>query len=890
MSLDHWPRVKALFEEAQQCAPDERAAWLDAACAGDRALRAEVERLLASDDGADAYFDTLGHAIHGEEAPGLSLPETVGPWRVTRELGHGGMGQVLEAERADGLYAQRVALKLVRPGLAPDLVARFRAERRMLAALEHPGIARLLDGGVAADGRPYFAMEFVEGEPLFAYADAARLGVEERLRVFLAVCDAVAYAHRQLIIHRDLKPNNILVTPDGTPKLLDFGIAKLLDEEGEGLTQTGLRLMTPDYAAPEQVAGGPIATTTDVYALGLLLFELLTGHRPYAAAERHPQAMAEAILEREPGRPSSVVLRSAERRSVRGETETHPAAEVAERRATSPERLRRRLAGDLDTICLKALRKEPERRYASVEALADDVRRHLGGLPVKAQPDTVGYRARKFVRRHRTGVGVVVFAFITLAAALGVSLWQTRVADRERDRAVRATEMLVEVLGEVDPNESGGQQVSARDLLDRVAARVERELGEDPVTRAAIETSLGQVYVNLGLFEPAERLLESALITRLRVLGPNHPDVQASRTTLGALLTAQSRHSEGDRLLREALGTRLARFGEHDPSVAASRYELGVSLTTQGRFEEAEPLLRAALRTRRRDDPDRARTYAALGQMLRRQGRLDEAEAAYRAAADGFRTYYGPHHALLGSAINEIGVTLKNKGEYEAAQPYYEEALAIFRDTYGERHPETAYALANLGLLYKDRGLVQRDSALFDRAEPLLERSLAIERELHAGPHLFVGHSEAHLGMLALARGDGRGAERWLRQALATHDAAQTDSLNTARPYPLTGLGEALMLQGRYAEAEALLREALHIREVATPGHWRIAEAKSALAECLTHLGRLAEARSLLNESKALIDTGAGEARRLALVTDARERELSRREAAGHRPGALASE
>ena len=804
--------------------------------------------------------------------------ERVGAYRIDALVGSGGMGAVYRAVRADGAFERTVALKVTREGLAPRLASRFRHERRLLAALDHPSIARLLDAGHLPDGRPWLAMEYVEGEPVTAYADGRRLGVEARLGLFVRIAGAVAHAHRALVVHRDLKPSNVLVATGesastGAPgsvgagagepqvKLLDFGIAKLLDGAGDDdATVAGAVLMTPAYAAPEQLRGGPVSTATDVYALGVLLYELLAGRRP-------PRWDAGGVPPPEP----SVAL-----------GKTSLATEIAEARRTTPDALAKSLRGDLDAIVMKALQEQPEKRYGSVEALTRDVRRHLAGRPVDAHPGTPAYRLARFVRRHRGAVAAAGVSFLLLAAVASVALRQRAEAQRERDRAVQSADLLVGLLGDVDPEQAGGSQLSAVEFLDRMAARLDGGLQDDPVTRAEAEAAVGRAYGHLGVFDRAEALQRRALATREQALGPTHPSVLRARADLADLLTRDSRLDEAADVLEGPLERGARALGESHPAVSAVRHALGVNLMEQGRFPEAEAALRRAFRDRRRvlgdDHPDVAHSYADLGQLYRRQGHLDRAETAYREAADRYRAHYGPRHPRLAVALNEIGVVLKNGGDYAGAEPYYREALALFREAYGDRHPTTAQALGNLALLLKDRALLlddpARSDALYAEAEPMLMASLDRLREIHGADHLRTAHTEAHLGMLALARGRGAEAEGWFRRSLAHHDAARTPALHSARPYPMTGLGEALLLQDRAVEAEPLLREALRIRETATPGHWRIAEAQSALADGLTRLGRVEEADRLLRAAERRMARGDGEFARLARLSAQRRAAL----------------
>jgi len=445
MTPERWQRVKGLLATVLETDRSERPAYLDKVCAGDAWLRAELENLLAAGEEADAGLPTLGATTGPAPEPGSVAPANVrigrrlGPYQIVEEIGLGGMGEVYRAFRADDQYKKEVAIKLMRSGQdSKFVVARFRNERQVLASLDHPNIARLLDGGTTDEGMPYFVMELIAGQPITEYCDGQQLSTGERLKLFLQVCSAVQYAHQRLIIHRDLKPSNILVTCDGQPKLLDFGIAKILDPaamtEGSEPTLTLFRLLTPAYASPEQVRGEAITTVSDVYSLGVLLYELLTGQRPYRVAGRSPQEIERAVCEWEPPRPSSVLRQrpTPEGAGGRGEIPSVAVRAVGE---GSAERLSKRLRGDLDNIVLQALRKEPQRRYPSVEQLATDIRRHLENLPVSASKDTLRYRTAKFVRRHKAGVVASCAVALTVLVALGVTLREAHIARVERARA-----------------------------------------------------------------------------------------------------------------------------------------------------------------------------------------------------------------------------------------------------------------------------------------------------------------------------------------------------------------------------------------------------------------------------------------------------------------------
>jgi tRNA A-37 threonylcarbamoyl transferase component Bud32 len=446
MSPEQWTRLKDLFRVAIECDPAKRAAYLDEACADDTALRAEIESLLASHDHAENFIESPAFADAVKaltESPAETVAgRRVGSYRLIREIGRGGMGTVYLAERADEQYEKLVAIKVVRRGMdSEEILRRFYNERQILASLDHPNIARLIDGGTTEDGLPFLVMEYVEGVPVMDYCDQRRLTINERLRLFRTVCAAVQHAHQNLVVHRDLKPSNVLVTPDGTPKLLDFGIAKVLSPELSTLTteqtRTDLRILTPDYASPEQARGERLTTTSDVYSLGVVLYELLTGYRPYRSLNAPPHELARLICEQDPAKPSTTITNVEVVPHVgdAGAQAASTSESVSLARDTQPDKLRRQLSGDLDNIILMALRKEPSRRYATVGQFSDDIGRHLDGLPVAARKDTFKYRAAKFVRRNRLGVAAACVVALSLLGGMLTTVWQARAARREKANA-----------------------------------------------------------------------------------------------------------------------------------------------------------------------------------------------------------------------------------------------------------------------------------------------------------------------------------------------------------------------------------------------------------------------------------------------------------------------
>ncbi len=600
MTPSEWRQVRQILEQALEVAPDRRPGYLDEACQGDAKLRGEVEALIAADEGAGTGF-LSGSAV---ESPAvLAEPEQdalagkrIGAYQVVEEIGHGGMGTVYRAIRADDQYRKQVAIKVVRGGLGDEFrVHRFKAERQILANLDHANIARLLDGGATEDDRPYVVMEYIEGQPIDDYCNERQLPVTKRLELFRTVCSAVAYAHQRLVIHRDIKPANILVTKDGEAKLLDFGIAKILDPEhnGEDQTVTVLRMMTPEYASPEQVRGEPITTASDVYSLGVVLYGLLTGRRPYGNASRLPHDIVQAVIETEPEKPSAAVTEAETQTSI-----------VGEKRDDIPDKLQRRLRGDLDNIVLKALRKEPERRYASVEQFSEDIRRHLVGLPVIARPDTFFYRSGKFIRRHKGSVMVAVVAVLALMAGLVVTLRAAYIARVERAKAEQrfsdvrklANSLLFEVHDAIQtlPGATPARKLivdHALQYLDTLAKEAKGDLSLQQELGAAYE-KVGDVQggfraANLGDVTGALASYRKSLAIRQAVVAADPENVAAQReliTSHGKLsdqLTAVGDSAGSLDQLRQLLPI-AEKLSAADPSNLADRRNVALAYLDYG--------------------------------------------------------------------------------------------------------------------------------------------------------------------------------------------------------------------------------------------------------------------------------------------------------------------
>ena len=797
--------LQARFEQALAGTATQADALLAELAADDPDLAGRLRRLLAAHARTGRALEQPAvvavRQVLGVEAD-PRLGTRVGVYEIQRQIGLGGMGTVYEATRADDQYRMRVAIKFLRHHAPGDAAQqRFRAERQILASLSHRNIAALLDGGVTGDGQPYFVMEYIEGEPITTWCDNRRLPVAERLALFRQVCAAVQYAHQGLVIHRDLKPGNILVTADGTVKLLDFGIAKLLPMAEDAITgdlpvtQAGVRAYTPEYASPEQVLGEPVGTRSDVYALGVVLFELLTGERPFRAGGTGPGSLEQLVTLADPPRPSASLGPS------------RPAL-LDERNLA---RARDRLAGDLDAIVLQSLRKEPERRYGSAADLSADLLRHLTGLPVLARPDSVPYRFGRLVRRHRAAAAAAILALTSLVGGTVVSVRQARVAEAERDRATQVTEFLTTMLGAASP-EAFGREVQVREVLDSASVRA-RELADRPQLEAEIRTVIGGTYVALGEFALAESEYRTALARHEGVAPRGSRATGFALSRLSSVLEFQGRYAEADSVLREA-GEMFAR---HDPKETATAdfYELRARLQTRlGHLEEAAGLLRMALQIEQRKDPvddsSISTVYGNLGVVVSELGRHVEAESLLQAGVAAARRAYGDVHPDVAAILSPLATVQEYAGKPAAADSTYRATIAMREELLGPDHPDLAWTM-------------------FNYADHLVR----------------VGrHTE--------------GAE-WARKVLAFRGRSLTDA-HPAVSTSMAVLGRALGSLGELAEAEGWLRESWRIRQEQFPsGHWLIASSEKVLGEHLILQGRYPAAETHLLRSEQALTAARGE-------------------------------
>lgn len=830
-------RVEALFVEALGKPDRERAAWLQAV-ESDASVRADAARLLAIDaasadavqgdaapvDGAsinaasiDARIDravaaTAARALaaRADDAHAALRDDVFDGWRLGEKLGEGGMGAVYAARPASG-DGPRVAIKVLRDDVeAASLVARFESERRILATLSHPGIARLLDAGRTRSGRPFLVLEYVEGETIDAFCDRHRLDARARVALMRQVCDAVQNAHRNLVVHRDLKPSNVLVAQDGAVKLLDFGIAKLLHEDAgrprddDTLgTVTRLGWMTPTYASPEQILGEPVRPASDVYSLGVLLYRLLTGVSPYRDTASHPTALARAIVELDPPTASARVRANADAREAR---------RLAESRRATPASLARALSGDVDVMLAKALAKEPDRRYGTAGEWAADLGRWLDGLPISARPATLRYRVGKFLRRHRvTSALAAAFALSVVAFAV-VSLTLLAQTRAERDRATQTTALLTDLFEIAEPGPAQGNAITARALLDRGAERAALRLKDQPQSQAEFLATLGRLYQQLGIYDrAADNLRESLRLQRARA-GARSVEAADLTDQLARVYAADGDFRRAEPLFREALALRRALLPADDERVWNGVNNLALVNHDLGRYAEAEALYREVVGEVPGDDEDRRRralrdpdgsTLSNLALLYADRGRFEDSERAYREALALGIARYGAAHPETAYLEDELAMTLSARGVHAEARVRAERAHANRRRAFGDRHRDTARSLAHLGALARARGDASEAERLQRRA---LEQRIALLGETHA--ETSESRLELGLALLDLKRFDDAGEQ--LRRAAETH-AAAVGADHPLQGRPLYGLARWSALTGDCAAAARYANEALKL-------------------------------------------------------------------------------
>lgn len=867
MKPERWRQIDQIFQAALDRDARERPAFLEQACAEDASLLAEVQSLIKADDEARSFIEAPlledATTILAQQNDGSLTSRLIGPYKIIREIGRGGMGTVFLASRADDQYRKAVAIKLISRGMDTDsILSRFRHERQILASLDHPNIARLLEGGTTEDGLPYFVMEYIEGQTIDHYCDTHRLITSDRLKLFRTVCSAVHYAHQNLIVHRDIKPTNILVTTEGIPKLLDFGIAKLLKPEMYAQTiaptETMVRPMTPDYASPEQVRGQQITTASDVYSLGVLLYELLTGHRPYRLFSSKLNEIERVICEQEPEKPSTAINRTVAVSNSDLETKiTLTPESVSKTRDGQPDKLRRKLAGDLDNIVLMAMRKEPLRRYVSVEQFSDDIRRHLDGLPVIARKDTFGYRSGKFIRRHKAAVAaaaviaalVIGFVATTIMQSARIGRERDR-AELERDKAARVSSFMVDLFNVSDPSEAKGNAITAREILDKGADKVRQELRDQPEVQATLMDTIGRVYRSLGLYDRAAPLLDEALRLRREQLGKDHPDVAATMKTIAGLMKDKGDYEASEKIFREVLDMRRRQFGSEHAEVAVALNDLSSVYYSEGKLEEAEKFNREGLAIQRKlfgnESKEVAHSLTDLAEVLLQKGDYVEPEPMFREALAIQRKLLGNEDPTVGLTLNNLASLFYQRGDYPAAESMMREVIALDIKIFGEEHPTVAYDFNNVGATLKMQGN-------FEAAEPLERKALAIRRKTLGPDHPLVALSLTNLGMTLRSEGNYGEAEPLFRESIAiSRKRFGQEDRNVANP--IHGLAMMFHYKGDLAAAEPLYREALAMRrKVLPPGHDEIADSMVGLADLLNDKHDGKDAETLVREALEML-------------------------------------
>ena len=820
---ERWRVLSPFLDQALEIAADDRAAWLASLSARDAALAADLKAILAQHDRVRQSQFLECAVLQPQTAPAASLAgQVVGAYRLIARLGQGGTGSVWLAERCDGRFEGRAAVKLLNISLVGRAgEQRFRREGNILARLRHSRIAHLIDAGVSPAGQPFLVLEHVNGQSIDQYCNDRSLSIESRLHLFLDVLDAVAHAHANLIVHRDIKPANVLVSTEGQVKLLDFGIAKLIERDSgwgsttttEGLTRDGGAVLTPEYAAPEQLTGAAVTTATDVYALGVLLYLLLSGTHPVGSAHGSPAALIKAIVDADPPSPSAVVVSA----------DANASLDLARQRATTPARLQRALRGDLDTIIAKAMKKDPAERYPSVTTMADDLRRVLRHQPITARPDALGYRTIRFIRRHLAAVAASAAGVVLLAGLIGVHTQRLAAerdrAQREAAKATKASEMLMGVLTSADPyaiRDRNGEP-TVRALLDAGATQVQREFAAEPDLQAQLLSTMGRTYRRLGLYDKAENLLEQALVSGQRAFGTEHVTVAQTLQYLGVVLADKGDYQGAARRLEQALAIQRRLLGGAHADIAVTLSELGRVYQDQGFNARAEPLHREALEMRRRllgdEDKETAVSLSDLASVRRLDGDLAGAETLIRQSLAINRKTRGDGHPNTAINLHDLALVIAARGDYAAAQSLLQQALVVQRKTLGEKHTVVAATDNSLSRVLLAQGRYE-DAALAEQS------ALEIAGDALPPDHPLVAIYTINLGAVQLARktpAATAAAELLLRDGVRIRALSPGVVPGRRRTFveddwsvgaAKSLLGAALTAQHRYDEAEAVLLEA----------------------------------------------------------------------------------
>jgi serine/threonine protein kinase len=759
METERWKLVDDLLQSALELDPERREEFLAQACGGDSALVDEINSLLTSHRRAGDFLERpaaeiAARAMAADVAPSLAQPlvgQVVSHYRILKMIGRGGMGSVWLAERCDGRFERKVAIKFIHFAVF-DLAGaeRFKREGAILGKLSHPQIAELIDAGLTPTGEPFLVLEYVEGYPIDEYCDDNKLSVGARIRLFLDVLSAVAHAHSNLIVHRDIKPSNVFIRIDAQVKLLDFGIAKVLAEDAVPTQLTGelSRVLTPQYAAPEQLTGEAITTATDVYLLGVLLFVLLTGKHPTGAGSHSPADLVKSVTQTEARLASQAVASGND-------------TDSAERRRATPEKLQRVLHGDLDTIIAKTLKKRPQERYASVTALADDLRRYLKHEPISARPDTLPYRLRKYVRRHRLGAAVAAVLVALVAGFAVTQAVELRRITRERDRADRIADFMTGVFKVSDPNERVGDTVTAREVLDKAAKDIDTSLSNDPDLKSQMMRVMGRAYLNMGLFSRAQVLFDRSI-----QIGGSF-DAQQDRGTLQAMhdlawaLVQQGRLAEAEKLERKVLDIQRRVMGPEHPDTLGTIGELAFTLCQEGNCAEGVRLNREVLEKQKRSlGPDAYYTLVTmdnLAGMLADNGQIQEAVVLQRDSVDRHLRVFGPANIGTINAMLNLADLQRDTGQDDAAIKTLNELMETERRVLDPDQGEIAATKYDLASVLVRKGKTGEAMALLDEVIDHLAPRIAAG--LETDPLFAPIHGDPRFAAL-VARGKRRASSK----------------------------------------------------------------------------------------------------------------------------------
>lgn len=797
----YWEELSDLYGLTLQLPKDEQINFIQKNCS-DEKMKLELLSLLEADDSSAEYFDSLTDSLINPAFDELSdLPPKTGNvnnYQLIQKIGRGGMGSVYLAERNDDAFENKVAVKILRRGMdTDDILDRFDAERQILAQLNHPNITHLIDGGVTCDNRPYFVMEYVEGQPITQYCDERKLNINQRFSLFFQICNALSYAHQNLVIHRDLKPGNILVTKQGFVKLLDFGIAKLLDEKSsfpQIATRTGIRLMTPEFASPEQVRGTPMNTASDIYQLGLVLYKLLSGCDAFTFKNNSLIETEQVILEKAPTKPSQKL-------AVLGQDELE---KISDNRSISPNKLVQTLKGDIDTILLNALQKEPGQRYQSVIEFKEDIQRYLEGLPIKSRRHSLAYRSVKYIKRNRMPVATAAVFLLMLVSFFifyNISITEQRNhAQNEALKAAQVTSFLMDLFEANDPTQYQGQELTAWELLEQGEERIQLLEGQPEVQAQMFEVT-GQIYRKIGQYDRADELLTHSLEIRRELFGNDHSETISIYNELGLLYSDLGNFGKADSLLRLAL-----------------------NLQTGKTAPEAGTL---------------SKTQFNLAYILRRIGNYDEAEELYRRSYEIRNRAFGQNHQSTIASLSSLGVTLLNKGDYPESEKIFRDVLEIRRDLLQPVHPDLAMSINNLGATLLTIGQ-------FTEAETLFRESLQMRKQLLGDMHPKVALTMNNLGISLMERGQYVNAYDYILEALEIRKAVLgEDNVNTA--ISKFSLGELYLHTGRSSDANIILKEAHQVfRERLSDDHSFTARSKMAIGTSYLALGEEVKAEEHL--------------------------------------------